>query len=314
MVFRFPGSRCGLGGTRIEAVSDRAGRFSFAAVAPGSYRLDARRPGYVLGTAVEVLVVGGQSSTVRLDLVAAAVTLDEIVVTPSAISLLRADPVSALAFDRDEIAELPHLGDDLFRALTLLPGASGDELSAQVHVHGGRADEVLVLLDQLELISPFHLQDFSNALSIVAPRAVAEMDILLGGFPAQFGDRMGAVLDMRTVTPEVGRRTHLGFSLLSTHASTAVRTPGDRWNGFGVARLGSLVLLSSYLTDEEQPRYWDAFGKLERSFGDRHRLGLRVLGATDRLDFRIQEPNNGDHRGHPNGVPTPPTSGSPTTP
>ncbi|MGH9363268.1 MAG: hypothetical protein ACRD2T_15260, partial [Thermoanaerobaculia bacterium] len=120
---------------------------------------------------------------------------EEIVVTPSRISLLREDPVGLLGLSREEILTLPHLGDDFFRALSLLPGTSANDVSARFHVRGARDDETQIVLDGQELFEPFHLQDFDSPFSLVAPSTLSGADLSTGGFPARYGDRMSGVLD-----------------------------------------------------------------------------------------------------------------------
>ena len=283
-----PGAQVLLLGTTIEARSAEDGSFSLPAVPPGTYTLEARLPGFVVEQLSAVSVVAGRISDVAFELVSAPVPLDEIVVTPSTTTLLGSDPAAGIALPRDEILALPHLADDLFRALPLLPGISAQEFSARFHVRGGRVDEVLVRLDQLELFDPYHIRDFASSLSFIAPQAIAEVKLLTGGFPAPFGDRMGGVLDMRTVDSIEGRR-HLGLSIVSAQAGGSGRLGDDRGDWLGVARIGSFELLENSVSAEVQPRYWDLFGKAVRQLDAGHRLGLRTLHAEDRLNTEVFE-------------------------
>ena len=173
---------------------------------------------------------------ILLELDEAPTALDEIVVTPSRVTLLRQEPVVSVDLDRDELAALPHLGDDIFRALTLMPGITGEEVSARFSVRGGRADEVLIILDDTELYEPYHLKDYSSSLSIIAPRTLGEVSLITGGFPAQYGDRMSGVLEMTTTQPQE-TRTHVGLGTLSAElggraisaamAMAATKAPGS---------------------------------------------------------------------------------------
>src|SRR5688572_15463682 len=85
---------------------------------------------------------------------------EEIVVQPSRISLLVEEPVGSMGLTREEIQTVPHFGDDVFRALSLLPGTTSGDLSSQFNLRGGRRDEMLILLDGQELYDPYHLKDF----------------------------------------------------------------------------------------------------------------------------------------------------------
>ena len=151
-------------------------------------------------------------------------------------------------------------------------------------------DEVLVLLDRVELFEPYHLKDFSSSLSIIPPRALREVNLITGGFPAQYGDRMSGVLDMKTALPD-RRRTLLGLGLLNAEVGTSGDFAGQRGHWLGSVRRGSLDLALDLIGQELQPQYWDAFGKIDYPLGDSHRLSLHALHSDDRLNALVLEPD-----------------------
>ncbi|HKV07238.1 MAG TPA: TonB-dependent receptor [Thermoanaerobaculia bacterium] len=189
------------------------------------------------------------------------------------------------SIDAADRASWPHLGNDPFRAVGLLPGMAGSETSSQTHVRGGRDDEVLVVLDGLELLAPYHLQEFDSALSIVAPSFLGRVELSTGGYPAEYGDRMGGVLDMTTLTPPRSRRFELGLGLLYGDASASAALPGDLGRWYGAARGGNYHLALEVNGRDEKPSYWDTFGKLELSPRPGQTLQLNVLAAED--DFGL---------------------------
>ncbi len=278
-----PGVRVVLPGAGREGFTDAEGRFTFVGLAPGIHAVEAHLPGFVIHRR-EVEIRPRQIVEVVIDLEAAPLSIDEIVVTPSRVSLLREDPVTSVDLDRDQILALPHLGDDIFRALTLLPGISGEEASARFNVRGGRDDEVLVLLDRVELFEPYHLKDFGSSQSIITPRALREVHLLTGGFPAEYGDRMSGVLDMSTVQPSA-RRFHLDVGILGAEVGGAGNFNGERGHWLASFRRGFLDLALDFLGEAENPKYWDAFGKAEMQLGSGQLLGLNVLHSDDSLDF-----------------------------
>ena len=231
----------------------------------------------------EVSLEPGRVTDVLVELEPAQLALDEIVVTPSFITLLREEPVTGLHLDREDIFALPHLGDDIFRAMTLLPGVSGEEVSAQFHVRGGRTDEVLMLLDRVELYEPFHLKDFGSMLSIITPRALSEVNLITGGFPAEYGDRMSGVLEMTTVQAD-RLETRLELGLLTAEVGNAGTFDEGRGDWFTSLRRGQADLALEFLGQQLKPRYWDAFAKASYQVRARHRLGLNALYSDDRLD------------------------------
>ncbi|HEX5760946.1 MAG TPA: TonB-dependent receptor [Thermoanaerobaculia bacterium] len=208
---------------------------------------------------------------------------EEIVVTPSRISLLDAQPAGLLAVSRREILSLPHLGDDFFRALTLLPGMAANDITARFHVRGGRRDESLVVIDGQELFAPFHLEDLDSPLSVVAPATLAGAELSTGGFSARHGDRMSGVLDMTTLRPAGAPRGRLGAGVLGFHLGGGGAFGGERGAWLVEARRDTSDLLSAVLRDET-PDYWDAFGKLDYRAGPRHALRFNSLLSGDAVD------------------------------
>ena len=130
----------------------------------------------------------------------ATTELDEITVSAS-YSLNRTTPAEGIALSREQILELPTFADDLFRAINLVPGASGNDVSSAFSLRGAPYEEILVRLDGVELFEPFHLKDFSGVLSIVDAQVVDGIEIFPGAFPAAYGDRSAGVVDLTSRRP-----------------------------------------------------------------------------------------------------------------
>jgi hypothetical protein len=213
---------------------------------------------------------------------------DEIVVQPSRLSLFHEPSDPSLSLGREEIESLPHLGGDVFRATSLLPGVASNDVSAQFSVHGGRRDEVAVLLDGQELYDAYHLKDYDGALSVVPGRALASASLTTGAYPASHGDRMSGVLDLRTVNPPAGRHYVLGLSVLDALASGSGRFAADRGDWLFTLRRGSLDLAGNVIGNE-RPGFWDVLGKAELTTG-LGLVGARVLTADDDLEVDRTDP------------------------
>lgn len=304
---RSAGSLAPLAGASIQLLEARRqvrsaadGGFEIGPLAPGVYTLEAEHPDH-LPARVEEIVVGERGAAeVTVTLPSMPFINQEIVVRPSRLSLLQEEPTAPLSLSRDDIEALPHLAGDLFRALSLLPGVTANDLTAQFHVHGGRRDEVQILLDGQELYEAYHLQDFDRGISVLPPGGLSGANLTTGAFPATYGDRMSGVLDMRTVTPSERRQSRLSLSLLSAVAASGGtlgrgwgggnrgggdRGGGDRGTWFASARRGSIDL-AGRLFGKEDPSFWDLFGKVERRLDGGHHLRANLLHARDDLEFR----------------------------
>ena len=193
------------------------------------------------------------------------IALGEIVVT-STFSILKDEPISGTALSREEIMDLPHFADDLFRAVTVLPGTAAGDISGRFAVRGGYYPEILVQLDGQELFEPFHLKDFQGVFSILDPEVIGGVDLIPSGYPAQFGDRMTSVLDMTSGTPGQ-RRTNLGISFSNAWFGSAGTFADGKGHWSGSLRRGYLDVVLKFAQDSEDqddedpsPQYWDAFG------------------------------------------------------
>jgi outer membrane receptor protein involved in Fe transport len=195
-----------------------------------------------------------------------------------------------VALDRKAISELPHFGDDLYRAINVLPGTSGGDISARFSVRGGLYDETLVTLDDQEVMEPFHLKDFQGVFSILDPEMIGGVELTPGGFTAKYGDRMTGVLDMVTRSP-TQTRTGFGISLTTAWAHSAGRFAGGKGSWLASARRGYLDFILKAVGDDDDegdppdPKYWDAFGKLGYAPSPSHSLSFAFLLADDDLLF-----------------------------
>ncbi len=273
------------------ATTGPVGAFRFAGLAPGLYQLEAGRDDHLVERASVVVqplpsrsgrAVGVQPR-VRIDLLPRAFLNDEIAVRASEVSLLTETGPSSLSLDRAQVASLPRLGNDVFRALSILPGVVSNDVSAQPQIRGGRRDELQVVLDGQELYGAYHLQDYDNGLSIVAADDLAQVDVIAGNFTAANGDRMGGVLDLRTGTPD-GRGGRLSLSAVNIEASYRAKIARDRGSWQVTGRRGSLEYVSRLFGDEN-PGFWDVLGKAEFQLGDRQQLRINGLMAGDGIDF-----------------------------
>jgi hypothetical protein len=215
------------------------------------------------------------------------VTMQEIVVTPSRFTILADEPEARKFLDREELRSLPHFSDDLYRAIGRIPGVAAPDVSARFNLRGGDQDEVLVLIDGAEIYDPFHVKDLSRAFSTIDAEAVGGVDILTGGYPAEYGGRMSGVLDISTTAPDA-TRNEVGFSLLNARMLTQGTFAEARGSWLVSLRHGYLGEALQMLDDtsEFDPRYYDLLGKLQWTLGSSAVASLHVLAANDDLHLR----------------------------
>ena len=170
---------------RSRQKPDEKGWFDFFRIPVGQYSVVAKGAGVVPQLIDGIVVEEGEVARVDFDLVSASTFLSEIVVTPSHFRILEEQAENRQFLSREEVSQMPHVADDLYRAVKRMPGASGGDVSAQFNVRGGATDEMLVILDGMEIYEPFHLKDFQNIFSTVDAEAIGGVDFLTGRFPGR---------------------------------------------------------------------------------------------------------------------------------
>lgn len=212
------------------------------------------------------------------------VTLEEIVVTPSRFTILREEAESRQFLSREEVRRVPHLSDDLYRAIGRIPGTTSADVSARFNLRGGEEDEVLVLVDGAEIYDPFHVRDLYRAFSTIDAEAVGSVDVLSGGYPAEYGGRMSGVVDISTLSP-ADPRHEIGVSLLNTRLLSQGTFAQSRGAWLFSLRRGYLrdVLALIEDTADIDPRYYDLLAKVQWTPGERTVVSAHVLASRDRL-------------------------------
>ncbi|MCB1663450.1 MAG: TonB-dependent receptor [Pseudomonadales bacterium] len=212
--------------------------------------------------------------------------IESVIVTGSRYRLPGDDSLmSAIALSADEMNYVPALGGDSLRIITHLPGISSVGVSAKPPIRGGLQDEVLILLDGVELLEPFHLADFHSIFSTIDGRTIESIDFYTGGFPARYGNRMSGVMDVSTAMPIVETRTELGVSVFSSFINT--RGYSERFmpmDWLVSARRSNLADISNTTaSDLGTPRYADAFARVGMVLNDDTELYLGAFIVKDNV-------------------------------
>ena len=103
---------------------------------------------------------------------------------------------STISVSKEEIREIPQLlGEmDIIKAIQLLPGIqSGNEGASGFYVRGGGPDQNLILFDGAPIYNSSHLLGFFSTFN---ESAVNSIQIIKGGFPAEYGGRLSSILNI----------------------------------------------------------------------------------------------------------------------
>lgn len=150
----------------------------------------------------------GQDFVLDIELLPAADVLEEVVVSGVRNDENVARPqMGVVDIPTAKIRELPAiLGEaDVLKVVQLLPGVqAGNEGTTGFFVRGGNADQNLVQLDEAIVYNPNHL---FGLFSTFNTRAINNVTLIKGGFPAQYGGRLSSILD---ISMKEGNNKRLG--------------------------------------------------------------------------------------------------------
>ena len=272
-------------GTQLGATTDGSGNFNISNIAYGKYSLKISFMGYETKQLDDIKI--SEISTLdmgKIYLSEAAITLREITVTPGSFSILSNSNLSRLTLSGEDIKNMSW-AEDITRAVARLPGVSSTDFSSKFTIRGGENDEILMTLDGMELYDPFHQRDVSGGLfSIVDIETIQGIDLMTGGFSAEYGNRQSGVFNMKTKQIADGERhTSIGLSLMNARFYTDGTFANNKGSYLFSARRGMLdLILKLAAPGESIPYYSDMMGKVEYKLNDKHTLSFHTLRADDK--------------------------------
>jgi hypothetical protein len=282
------GANVRLEDTSTGAPTDPDGSYEIDGIAPGRYTVVASYLSYRSKRRTVTLEAGERR---RLDVALAPqnMEIEEITVQDE-----RAEAegrnVGVAELSAREIKNLPTvLEPDVFRALQLLPGVkSSSDFSSGLYIRGGSPDQTLILLDETPVYSPSH---FFGFFSLFNPDAIGNVRLYKGGFPAEYGGRIGSVVDLQNKSGSRNETSgKLSLGLLASRASAQGPHPlGGSW--MVAVRRSTLEPLLGYLNDLDVDGipnsfyFYDVNVKTDVQLTERDRLAASAYSGRDALQL-----------------------------
>ncbi|HRG31808.1 MAG TPA: TonB-dependent receptor [Saprospiraceae bacterium] len=195
-----------LKGTTIGTTTNESGFYTLSAVPVGDYTLVVSFIGYDTLT-YDVSLRKGQIINKQFSLVESNITLEEISISGKKEQSRTEVRVSSISITPKEIKALPSTGGeaDIAQYLQIIPGVitTGDQ-GGQIYIRGGSPVQNKILLDGMTIFNPFHS---IGIFSVFETEIIRSAEVLTGGFSAEYGGRVSAIVDMKT---REGNKTHFG--------------------------------------------------------------------------------------------------------
>ena len=192
------------------------------------------------------------------------VEVQEIVVEGDRYAGIKDIQPGFIALDSDGLAQMPGvIENDPIRTLTLIPGISAaSDFSSGLYVRGGGPDQTLVLLDRVTVYNPTHAFGFFSSFN---GDAIDDINLYKGAYPADYGGRLGAVLDVRSRDGNAEKvHGRVGVSTIAARATLDGPIGEGNWMLSGRRTYLDPILNAIRNEDNEIPDYafYDLNGKL----------------------------------------------------
>jgi outer membrane receptor protein involved in Fe transport len=177
-------------GTNFGAATNINGEYVILNISPGRFNVKFSFIGYETTIMQDVVITVDQTTILRIELNPQTITVDEIIVTART-PLIQKDVTSSISvITREEIESLPVA--TFTELLSLQAGVSGS--GSNLHVRGGRSNEVAYMIDGTIVVDPL----LGGLATNINNDAIQEMSLLSGTFNAEYGNSLSGVVNIVT--------------------------------------------------------------------------------------------------------------------
>ncbi|MEX2588791.1 MAG: TonB-dependent receptor [Chitinophagales bacterium] len=287
-----------LKGTTYGSSTNINGLYSITDVPVGNYTLFCTGIGYDT-TTVQIRIEPDKITSQNLYLGEQDVKIKEVSISAKRQEAVSEVQVSTIQIEPKLIKQIPSVGGepDISQFLQVLPGVvfTGDQ-GGQLYIRGGSPIQTKVLLDGVTIYNPFHSIGF---FSVFETDIIRSVDVVTGGFNAEQGGRISALIDIKT--KDGNKKEHDGKISLSPFMAKAVfEGPLKRQKENSGASITYLLTGKYSILDRTSEalypyvnegdgipfQFRDFYGKLSFNFDGGSRLSLFGFNFHDVADFK----------------------------
>ena len=248
----------------LSALTDAAGRFEFDGVEPGKHRVTLSRSDLKALQSEESFEAGKKvDATYEVEFnapdPAEAGDSDDLEIVIIAPTLTK--QVVSTKVDADQARRVAGTSGDVLKIVENLPGvARATAGSGQVVVWGAAPEDTRVYVDGMRIPLLYH---FGGFRSVIHSDFVRSVELIPGGYGAQYGRGLGGLVKVDTRDP-ASDRLHGSAAVDLIDASAAVTGPiADKFSAAIAARRSHLDAVLNQLTSKDVaaffpiPRYYD---------------------------------------------------------
>ncbi len=279
-------------GTNIGSISDLSGKFLFTGLKPGYVELRATSIGYESYVSEPILVTNANKVFIDIPMKETKIALEEITVKASPFRRSEESPVSLRRIDLVEIEKNPGGNRDISKVLQSYPGvASTPAFRNDIIVRGGGTSENRFYLDGVEIpnINHFATQGASGGpVGIINVDFIREVNFYSGAFPADKGNALSSVLELRQVDGNKDKLRFKGSFGASDLALTLDGPLGENTSYILSARRSYLQFLFAAIGLPFLPTYNDFQFKTKTRINEKNEITVLGLGAIDQFALNLK--------------------------
>lgn len=281
-----PGASVTIVGTKLGGITKVDGSFRIHGVPVGHYTIRVSSVGYEPAIS-DITVTSGRQTVLGL-------TLQETVIRGKEVTVSGDDPfkvineaalVSANAFSLDDVKRYAGSREDPARMAQNFAGVlGGSGIRNDIVIRGGSPTELLWRLDGVDIPNPNHFATqgaTGGPVSVINANLLANSDFLTGAFPAEYGNKLSGVFDLRTRKGNSEKYefvAQMGFNGFEGMAEGPVGD-GSFIGSYRYSTLQVFDALGINLGIDFVPKYQDATVKIGLPLGERDDISAIALGG-----------------------------------
>ena len=260
------GANVVLQGTTLGAATDAEGDYYIINIPPGAYTLTTSMMGYTTVSKTEVSVSVDRTTTEDFSLKSAVISGEEVVAVAEREVIAMDRSASVISISASEVRSIP-TANSVDKVISLQTGVdwdpftrgdgarAGGDTRAEISIRGGERGQTELMVDGLTMVD----NRGNRPLITVNPSAIEEINVVKGGFNAEYGNVRSGLINIVTkegsasnyngsfearVSP--GHRKHFGESIYDPNnyfmrpyldpAVAYVGTANGGWDGRSAAR------------------------------------------------------------------------------
>ncbi|MGV3657751.1 MAG: carboxypeptidase regulatory-like domain-containing protein, partial [Chitinophagaceae bacterium] len=209
------------------AITDEEGAFRFSNVPVGRQDLQITMTGYQSATLSGLLVNSAKEAVINVEMTESANLLETVTVKHRKDRQRPSNEIavaSARSFTVEETSRYAaSIFDPAHMALSFAGVAASDDLSNELVIRGNSPKGVLWRLEGVEINNPNHFTDEGSSgggVSMISSSMLDNSDFYTGAFPAEYGNALSGVFDLKFRKGNTEKREHaFMIGLLGTEAS-----------------------------------------------------------------------------------------------